>query len=112
MDLSEYLDSELIIIVPVLYILGIFIKKSVIDDRWIPIILGCMGITLATVSKFALHSPDSISDFADIIYGGITQGILCAASSVYANNIIKQMKGKKDDINDSESDNKDNNALR
>ena len=112
MDLTEYVDSELFIIVPVLYVIGIAIKKSEVNDKWIPLILGGMGIALATVYKIAIYTPDSVSEALKVVYAGITQGILCAASSVYANNIIKQMKGKKDDIDGGEGSGEDNSALR
>ncbi len=112
MDITEYIDSELFIIIPVLYVIGIAIKKSDINDKWIPLILGGMGVALATVYKIALYTPDSVSESLKIVYVGFTQGILCAAGSVYANNIIKQMKGKKDGNNGGEGVDKDNNALR
>ena len=112
MDITEYIDSELFIIIPVLYVIGIAVKKSDINDKWIPIILGLMGVALATAYKLALYMPDSVSDALKIIYVGFTQGILCAAGSVYANNIIKQMKGKKDGNNGAESVDKVDNALR
>lgn len=112
MDLTEYVDSELFIIIPVLYVIGIAIKKSEVNDKWIPLILGGMGIALATVYKIAIYTPDSIGEALKVVYVGITQGILCAASSVYANNIIKQMKGKKDDIDGGEGSGEDNSALR
>ena len=38
MDLTEYVDSELFIIIPVLYVIGIAIKKSEVNDKWIPLI--------------------------------------------------------------------------
>ena len=102
MDITNYIESELYIIVPVLYVMGILFKKSkAVDDRWIPIILGILGIILACIYKFTAHAPETTSKILALIYAGVTQGILCAAGSVYANNIFKQMK--KDD-----SDSKDN----
>jgi predicted cation transporter len=112
MDITEYIDSELFIIIPVLYVIGIAVKKSDINDKWIPLILGGMGVALATVYKIALYTPDSVSEVIKILYVGFTQGILCAAGSVYANNIIKQMKGKKNGNDGGEGVDEDNNALR
>ncbi len=103
MDFTDFIDSELFIIIPVLYVIGIAVKKSEFDDRWIPLILGGIGVALATVYKLTVYSPDGINETVKVLYAGLTQGILCAASSVYANNIIKQMKGKKECVNDSES---------
>ncbi|MBR2901175.1 MAG: phage holin family protein [Clostridia bacterium] len=96
MDINNYIEPELFIIVPVLYVLGIMIKKSNIQDRFIPLILGIMGILLVTAYKLTAYLPTDISGIIGVIYSGITQGLLCAAASVYTNNIIKQLK-KKDD---------------
>lgn len=105
MDISNYIEPELFIIVPVLYVLGAMIKKSSISDKWIPLILGVMGIALATAYKLAYHTPDGLNDVLKLIFAGVTQGILCAAGSVYANNVIKQMKKKDTDESNDQSDN-------
>lgn len=109
MDFNNYIDNELFIIVPVLYILGIMIKKSSINDKWIPIILGGFGIFLATVYKLSVYLPTNATEVLQIIFSGITQGVLCAAGSVYANNIVKQIRkdGKKEDEDGDEGDRKD-----
>ncbi len=104
MDITNYIENELYIIVPVLYVIGIIFKKTeAIDDRWIPILLGVMGILLATGYKWANYLPTNPAEYVAIIYAGITQGILCAAASVYANNILKQIK-KDDDETGSKGD--------
>ena len=98
MEITNYIESELYIIVPVLYVMGILFKKSeAIDDRWIPIVLGILGVILACIYKFTAYEPNSAHEILGVIYAGITQGILCAAGSVYANNLIKQMKKDGDD---------------
>lgn len=109
MDINSYIDSELFIIVPVLYIIGAMIKKSTVNDKWIPIILGVIGIVLATVYKLSIYLPKDALEVLQVIYAGITQGILCAAGSVYANNIIKQIgkDGKKEDEGGSQGDSTD-----
>lgn len=102
MDINSYIDTELYIIVPVLYIIGTMIKKSDIADKWIPLLLGVIGITLATVYKFTVYVPSGTVETLKILYTGITQGILCASGSVYANNIVKQMR--KDETKDKDED--------
>lgn len=107
MDISNYIETELYIIVPVLYAVGAIIKKSRISDKWIPIILGVMGIALVTAYKLAAYMPSNASEVMQLIFAGVTQGILCASASVYANNIVKQMKkedGKNDDSDKSDSE--------
>ncbi len=111
MDINQYIESELFIIVPVLYVLGMLIKKSTVNDKWIPLILGIMGIALVTVYKLAINTPSGSSEIFSLIFSGITQGLLCASASVYANNIVKQFK--KDDqagFDDKSADKADKNG--
>lgn len=92
MELYDFIDSELFIAIPVLYVLGMMIKKSSINDKFIPIILGAVGILLALAYKLAMLIPTSADEVFDLIFKSVTQGVLCAACSVYANNLIKQFK--------------------
>ncbi len=111
MDFSNYIESELFIIVPVLYVLGVLIKKSSVSDRYIPLILGVMGIMLVTVYKLTCYLPTDTMGVFEIIYAGITQGLLCAAASVYTNNIVKQMKKTDDTKGSSEDEDADENDV-
>lgn len=95
MEITQYIETELYVIVPVLYIIGGIIKKSKLDDRWIPLILGGIGIALATVYKLTVYLPQSFTEIMQVLFAGVTQGILCASASVYANNIVKQLKKEK-----------------
>ena len=105
-ELTGYIEAELYILLPVLYAVGVIIKKSEsIDDKWIPFILGILGITLATVYKLGIYAPQDSKTILSVFYAGVTQGVLCAAGSVYANNILKQLKKK-----DNEDDNQSNNS--
>jgi low temperature requirement protein LtrA len=86
MELTNLVKPELLILVPVLYLLGSGVKKSNIADKFIPLILGCSGVFLAllyvlTVEPFGVNA----------IFAALTQGILCAGLSVYANQIYKQL---------------------
>ncbi len=107
MELTNYIEPELYVLVPVLYALGSILKKSTaINDKWIPIILGVMGMALSTVYKFGIYAPSNSETILSVLFAGITQGILCAAASVYTNNILKQLKKS-----DNESDNKGDNIV-
>lgn len=110
MEITSYIEPELFIIVPVLYVLGALIKKSSVNDKYIPIILGVMGILLATAYKLAANIPCDFSDVLKVIFAGVTQGLLCAAGSVYADNIVKQMKKDKENADEKTSDKSDTNV--
>ena len=89
---KEYISPELFILVPVLYILGIVIKKSIIKDKLIPILLGLISILLTGLYLFATVEFNNIKEVLMIIFTTLTQGILIAAVSVYFNQIYKQLK--------------------
>lgn len=91
MDYQEFIKPELLILIPVLYLVGIGIKKSAIRDKFIPLILGGVGIVLSLIYVFAF-SMETITaqTLLQCLFIAITQGILCAGASVYINQIIKQ----------------------
>ncbi|HBS60936.1 MAG TPA: hypothetical protein DEA44_16940, partial [Firmicutes bacterium] len=48
MDFNEFIRPELLVLVPVLYLIGMGIKKSAAKDKWIPVVLGIAGVVLAS----------------------------------------------------------------
>lgn len=90
MDFNEFIKPELLILIPVLYLIGEAIKKSAIDNRHIPLILGLIGILFAGIYIFASEPISGAQSVATALFTAFTQGVLCAGASVYANQIIKQ----------------------
>lgn len=96
MTFVEYIRPELLILVPVLYVLGAIIKDSAaIQNRWIPAILGGVGIALSLL--YVLGTGDFS---ATGVFTAITQGILVAGAAVYTNELIVQMIKKPEDEKD------------
>lgn len=95
MNYQEYIKPELLILIPVLYFIGVGIKKSKVKDNLIPLLLGSAGIILSGIYLFAAEQVVGSQAVFTAIFTAITQGILCAAAAVYANQIIKQ-SGKDD----------------
>lgn len=94
--IKELIRPELLVLIPVLYFIGVALKKSAsISDKYIPLLLGATGIVLATVYLVSVTPFSSGSEIAALIFAGITQGVLCAGCSVYFNQIAKQTR--KDD---------------
>lgn len=87
---KDFIRPELLILIPVLYLIGIGIKKSEIRDKWIPFILGGCGIALASTYIFAITPVLVLTDILSAIFAAVTQGILCAGASVYVDQLIKQ----------------------
>ena len=96
-SLTQYLQPELLILVPVLYLIGMALKKSEkVSDKLIPIILGICGVVIAVICCFATVTiTDGYKGVLMILFTAVTQGILCAGASVYVNQIVKQTQ--KDD---------------
>lgn len=88
MQTEEFIQPELVVLVPVLYIAGAVLKKTEkVKDKYIPMILTGIGMMLAMLYTIAYNG---ISGSA--VFTGICQGILCAGASVYVNQIYKQAK--------------------
>ncbi len=88
--LKEFIRPELLILIPVLYLLGIALKKSFVEDKHIPWILGAVSIILCLMF---IASTSVINGYQEVllsIFTGVTQGVLCAGASVYVNQLIKQ----------------------
>ena len=90
MSFTEYIKPELLVLVPVLYLVGMAIKRSEIRDKLIPWILGASSVVLCAVWIFANCECETTADVFTAIFTAITQGVLIAGASVYANQLVKQ----------------------
>lgn len=94
MEYQEYIKSELLVLVPVLYIIGLGLKKSKLKDKWIPLVLGITGVALSAIWVTATSQIATIQEVAAALFTAVTQGILAAGASVYANQIYVQAQKK------------------
>ena len=96
-DFKDYLRAETLILVPVLYLIGEGLKKSRVPNRHIPALLGVIGIIMSAVWEFSSDSPRLSTDIFGAVFGSVTQGVLAAGASVYANQLYiqKNRKNKK-----------------
>ena len=97
MDFYEYIHPELLILIPVIYFIGIAIKKSSLKDDCIPLVLGVISIILCSIWVFSICEIFSIKALLTALFTSITQGTLIAATSVYINQLYKQSKNKSKD---------------
>lgn len=87
-DLGQFIVENKQIIVPVVYVLGMFLKKTPkVLDWFIPWILlaVCIGLSLGIDASATGPINFAVS---------IMQGILCAGEAVLVNQLIKQTKNK------------------
>lgn len=90
MNYQEYIKTELLILVPVLYLLGIGLKKSKLPNKWIPLTLGTSAVVLSMIWVVATSDISGIREIASALFTAVTQGVLVAGASVYANQLYVQ----------------------
>lgn len=90
-QIMNYVKPELIVVAVVLYFVGVGLKKSeTVADKYIPIILGVVGVVLCAIWVLATCPIDTGQNIAMAVFTAIVQGILVAGLSTYINQIIKQ----------------------
>ena len=90
-QIMNYVKPELIVVAIVLYFIGMGLKRAeTIPDKYIPLILGGIGIVLCAIWVLATCPLDTGQNIAMAVFTAIIQGILVAGLSTYINQIIKQ----------------------
>lgn len=92
MDITEYIKPELLVLIPVMYLVGVAIKKSEVKDKIIPWILGAISIVLSAIYTLATSDLNTAANILLAVFTAITQGVLIAGASVYINQLVVQTK--------------------
>lgn len=88
---KEYIKPELLILIPVLYLVGVCLKNmATFNNKYIPLLLGIISIIFTNLYLFATADFNCAKDVMLIIFTALTQGILLAGASVYANQLYQQ----------------------
>jgi len=90
MDLSialQFVKPELLIVMVACYVLGLFLKASLMKDWLIPYVLLIVAIVL-TIAYTAVVLGLGLT--GKVIIEGFIQGLFAAALAVYGNQLIKQ----------------------
>ncbi len=91
-DFLNYIQQNALILIPVLYIIGIFISKAEdVDNKHIPIILLFISIV------FSLG-------YLGISFNSVIQGVLIAGVTVLSHQIVKQHNSKDNNATNIEND--------
>lgn len=91
MDIINYINPELIVLVPVLIVLGLMLKdSSTIPDTAIPAVLGGVGVFLAVAWCMATVQPVGLWAIVLTLVTAVIQGVLCAGAAVYTDQLGKQ----------------------
>lgn len=85
--MTDYVRPEMLILIPALVVIGkIFSDADMVKNKYIPMLLGISGVVLSALCTISLYGLS-----LDGIFSGIVQGILCAGTAVYGNQIYKQL---------------------
>lgn len=85
-----YLKPELVVLIPVLYFIGLGLKKAnFVADKFIPLILGAISIVMVFIYILAIEGWSM-----NVVWFSFIQGVLASAGSVYFNQIYKQLTKK------------------
>lgn len=91
-QIMNYVKPELLIVAVVLYFLGNGLKQAqTVADKYIPLILGFVGIIICGIYVIATSSTGNGQEIAMAVFTAITQGILVAGLSNYVHQIFKQL---------------------
>lgn len=77
-------------LVVICYLIGMAVKASKLDDKYIPVIVGICGAILGVVAHFCGMSGFPATDILTAIAVGIVSGL----ASTGINQIYKQLKNK------------------
>lgn len=92
MNFTDFIKPELVVLAVALYALGIVLKHTKkIKDNYIPVILTGIGLVLSCLYVLGTEGVTAVSVFTAIV-----QGIICAAMSVYGDQLFKQLLTKAD----------------
>lgn len=90
-QIMNYVKPELIVVAVVLYFVGMGLKQAqAVKDKYIPLILGGVGIVLCAIWVLATSPLGTGQEIAMAVFTALVQGILVAGLSTYVNQIIKQ----------------------
>ena len=92
MDFQQYIRTELLILIPVLYLVGMGLKKSHVADHYIPLVLGVCSIILCALWVFATQNLTDGREMLAALFTAVTQGVLTAGTSVYISQLYIQSK--------------------
>ena len=91
-QIMNYVKPELVVVAVVLYFVGMWLKKAeTVPDKYIPLLLGVIGILICGIYVIATCSLSGMQNIAMALFTAIVQGILVAGLSTYVNQIFKQI---------------------
>jgi len=90
MDFTNYIHPELLILVPVIYMIGWALKKAFPDmKKKLPLMLMFIGVALSASWVLGMAYLNSSNAFT-VIFTAATQGVLVTATAVLVHELFKK----------------------
>lgn len=80
---DQYIKPELVILIPVLYIINTVMEKTKLKEIHVPYILGGISILLAGIYTLATAQVYTVQSVLLSVFTSLTQGVLLAGASTY-----------------------------
>lgn len=94
MDINTIGVATVAAIIVICYLIGMVVKATALDSKWIPIICGVCGGIIGALA-LAFHMPDFP---ANDYFTAVAVGIMSGLTATGVNQIFKQMKSTNDEI--------------
>lgn len=95
--INEYIKSELLVIVPVLYVIAKLLDASKLSNRLIPGILMAISLLLAGIYTFGTVDTSSIHKFLLALFSTLIQGVLLSGSAIFSGILTQLLTSPKDE---------------
>lgn len=88
----KFIKPDLLVLIPVLFLIGNALKKSMVKDCKIPFIIGSLGILLAIVWILSTEDIFGVRECLTAVFAGFCQGVLISGASVFFKQLNIQLK--------------------
>lgn len=92
MEFLDYIRPELLVLIPVLYLIALALRKCGVAERFLPLSLGAVGVLLSLLWVIATCQVECAKHIAMAIFTALTQGILATGASLLAERVAKRKK--------------------
>ena len=73
-NITQYIHTELLVLIPALWGVGMAVKKSRIENRFIPLILFTVSVAASALKIFADCEPGGVQAVCGGVFARLTQG--------------------------------------
>ena len=92
MEFLDYIRPELLVLIPVLYLVALALRKCGVAERWLPLVLGGVGVLLSLLWVVATCEVECAKHIAMAFFTALTQGVLATGASLLAERVGKRKK--------------------